>query len=156
MLNEKEKEIVRQLQKGLPTVPRPFLHIAEQVGITEEELMDVVSSLMAGGYLRRICAVLRHQEAGYAANAMAVWNVPDELIERAGLFVAGFPGVTHCYQRVRRPGWPYNLYAMLHGRTEEECTSTAEKIARTLNLDDYLLLFSTAELKKTSMPYFED
>ncbi len=156
MLSEKEKEVVRQLQKGILAVPRPFAHMAEQTGISEGKVMEIISSLKERGYLKRICAVLRHQEAGYTANALAVWNVPDGQIESAGLFMAGLPEVTHCYQRARGPGWPYNLYAMLHGRSREDCARAAQKIASALNLDDYLLLFSTAELKKTSMPYFED
>ena len=156
MLNEIEREVVRQLQRGILAVPRPFAHIAEKIGMSEDELIKIIASLKKRGYLKRICAVLRHQEAGYTANALSVWNVPDAKIENAGHFVASLPEVTHCYQRTRRSGWPYNLYAMIHGPSREDCIRTAENIARSLGLNDYLLLFSTAELKKTSMPYFED
>jgi DNA-binding Lrp family transcriptional regulator len=98
---------------------------------------------------------VRHQDLGYVANAMVVWDAPDSEVEKAGRILAGCDEVTHCYKRSRNPKWPYNLYAMVHGQTREDCRQAAEKIARAAGLENYRLLFSTDELKKSSMRYFE-
>jgi DNA-binding Lrp family transcriptional regulator len=155
-LTEQDKQIVRELQKGLPLVSRPFKAIASKLGMSEEKLIGRIKQFVEDGRIRRFGAVVRHQDLGYVANAMVVWDVPEHRIQEVGSVMASFEEVTHCYQRPRHPGWPYNLYTMVHGRNREECIQAAQRIARATRLEQYRLLFSTAELKKSSMCYFEE
>ena len=154
-LTEQDKEIIRVLQDGLHLVSRPFQSMAQALGMSEEDLITSVKRLIDEGMIRRFGAAVRHQDLGYVANAMVVWDAPDSEVEKAGRILAGFEEVTHCYQRSRHPKWPYNLYAMVHGQTREDCQQAAGRIARAAGLENYRLLFSTDELKKSSMRYFE-
>lgn len=155
MLTEQDKRIVRELQNGLPLVSRPFKVMAGKLGMSEDELIARIKYFIECGRIRRFGAAVRHQDLGYVANAMVVWDVPDERVTETGRIMAGFEEVTHCYQRPRRPGWPYNLFTVVHGRSKEECAKTTERISRATGMEKYRLLFSTAELKKSSMRYFE-
>lgn len=155
MLTEKEKQIIRELQRGIPLVNRPFKLLAQNLNTTEEELLDKIKNLLERGYIRRIGATVRHHNLGFQANAMVVWNVPDELVAEKGRKMAGFSEVSHCYQRPRRPDWPYNLFTVVHGRTREECIQAVKKMSSATGMKNYRLLFSTMELKKSSMRYFE-
>lgn len=154
-INEQDRKIIRALQEGLPLVSRPFQSMAKDLGMTEEALIEAVKRYVASGIIRRFGATVRHHDLGYVANAMVVWDVPDSQVEETGRIMAGFAEVTHCYQRPRRSRWPFNLYTMVHGQTREDCLQAAEKIARSAGQENYRLLFSTAELKKSSMRYFE-
>ena len=106
------------------------------------------------GLLRRFGAVLRHQLAGFTANGLSVWEVPDADITHVGELLATFSEITHCYARPRLPDWPYSLYAMIHAHTREECAAIAARIAGTTGISSYRMLFSLREFKKTSMQYF--
>ncbi len=154
MLSEQEKELVRELQKGLPLVSRPFLDIADRLGLSEEEIIAKVKDFLTKGVIRRFGAVVKHQDVGYVANAMVVWPVTEERIMEAGRAMASFPEVSHCYNRLSAPGWPYTLYTVIHGKEEQDCRSIAEKIASSIGITGYRILFSTAELKKSSVEYF--
>ncbi len=156
MLSEQEKELVRELQKGLPLVSRPFLDIADRLGLSEEEIIAKVKDFLFRGIIRRFGAVVKHQDVGYVANAMVVWPVPEERIMEVGRAMASFPEVTHCYNRPSVPGWPFTLYTVIHGKREQDCRSIAKKISSSTGIKDYRILFSTAELKKSSMEYFLD
>ncbi|MDI6906785.1 MAG: AsnC family transcriptional regulator, partial [Thermoanaerobacterales bacterium] len=149
LTEETDREIVRRLQAGLPLVSRPFGDIAARVGLTEEEVMDRVRALLDGRYLRRFGAALRHQRVGFAGNALVAWKVPPERLDEVGRTVAGFPGVTHCYHREGPPHWPYNLYSMVHKPTREACQEYIRELAGKVKVDDYLVLFSERELKRT-------
>ena len=155
MLNELEKQIVRELQKGLPLVSQPYLVLAERLGLSETELMDKIKEFLDRGLLRRFGAAVKHQELGFVANAMIVWEVPEEQVLKAGQTMAGFVEVSHCYQRPSYPDWPYNLFTMVHGQNEGECQKIALQLSEATGLKKYKLLFSTAELKKSTMKYFE-
>lgn len=155
MLTEQDKEIIRRLQDGLPLVPRPYKLLAERLGMQEDALIARIKYFIENGQIRRFGATVRHLDLGFKANAMVVWDVPDEKVNDVGRAMAAFDEVTHCYRRPRRTGWPYNLFTMVHGRTRDECVKTAEKLSRATGMDQYRLLFSTAELKKSSMRYFE-
>ncbi|BAF59159.1 transcriptional regulator [Pelotomaculum thermopropionicum SI] len=155
MLTEQDKRVIRVLQRGLPLESRPFKAMAEELNMTEEELIDKIKQFIKNGQIRRFGATVRHQDVGYVANAMIVWDVPDDRVKEAGRIMAGFGEVTHCYQRPRLPGWPYNIFTMVHGKTREECIRAAEMISQATGVGSYRLLFSTAELKKSSMLYFE-
>lgn len=154
MLSPLEKEIVRVLQVGLPLVSRPFAAMAERLDITEEKLLETIRDMVDRGLIRRFGAAVRHQDLGYTANAMVVWNVPDEEVEQAGLIFSGFSEVSHCYQRKTSGSWHYNLFTMVHGRNEEECRKSARALSQAAGIKEYLVLFSSEELKKDSMKYF--
>jgi len=154
MIDDVDKKVIRLIQGDLPLDPRPFAVLAEKVGISEEEFVQRVASLKKRGIIRRFGATLRHQEAGFSSNAMVAWIVPEERVEEVGKAMARFRAVTHCYQRKTTKGWPYNLYTMIHGDDREECYEIAKKISRKAGIQDYILLFSEKEFKKTSMQYF--
>lgn len=156
MLSEIEIKIVRELQNDLPLVSRPFKEVADRLGISERELLDKIKEFIDRGIIRRFGATIRHQDVGFVANAMVVWDVPEERISETGRLMAEFPEVTHCYQRACHAGWNYPLFTVLHGRSPEECVRITEKIASATGIKNYRLLFSTRELKKSSMKYFMD
>jgi DNA-binding Lrp family transcriptional regulator len=130
--------------------------MAEKIGITEDQFLEVLARLNQRGIIRRFGATLKHQKSGFKANAMVAWNVDETKVEQVGTAMAEFDEITHCYRRNPAPGWPYNLYTMVHAGTEPECLALVEKIAATVGENDYTLLFSRKELKKTSMKYFQD
>lgn len=157
MLSELDKRIIRELQEGLPLVSRPFLVLADRLNLSEAELLARIEDFIDRGVIRRFGAAVRHQDLGFVANAMVVWSVPEERLEAVGALLAGFDEVTHCYaRRAHPPEWPYNLFTMIHGQTEEECRQVAARLAAACGVQHYRLLFSAAELKKSSMKYFLD
>ncbi|MTI82560.1 MAG: Lrp/AsnC family transcriptional regulator [Firmicutes bacterium] len=156
MLTDQEKKIVRELQNNIPLVKRPFEQMARGLGMEEQELLDKIEEFRQRGILRRFGATVRHQNLGYTANAMVVWDIPDDQVEEAGKTMAQFPEVSHCYQRPTHPGWPYKLFTVVHGKTRSECEEKAWAIAQKTGYHNYKPVFSTRELKKSSMKYFED
>jgi len=149
-----DRRLIVATQGGLPLVPRPYLALAEQLGLAVEEGMARLAHLLETGVIRRIGAVPNHYALGYTANGMSVWDVPDERIDTLGEQVGRLPFVTHCYRRPRnRPDWPYNLFAMVHGRSRSEVEELMERIAALLgqhcNAQD--ILYSTHILKKTGL-----
>ena len=156
MLTDLEQKVILALQRDLEVGPRPFLEVAEQLEVTEEELLAAIRSLMEQGYIRRFGATLRHQQSGYAANVLVVWRVPAGEVTAIGQKLAAYREVSHCYARPPAPTWPYNLYTMIHGKTPEDCTLTAARMAAESGLADYQMLFSETELKKTTMRYFKE
>ncbi|MDD4334645.1 MAG: AsnC family transcriptional regulator [Desulfotomaculaceae bacterium] len=155
MLSDQDRRIIKELQNGLPLATRPYRIIADRLKISEEELINRIRFLIEHGVIRRFGAAVRHQDLGFKANAMIVWDVPDDKTCEIGGNMAEFREVTHCYQRPRQANWPYNLFTMVHGRSREECVTIAKKIAQAVGINKYCLLFSTVELKKISMRYFE-
>lgn len=153
-MNKLDESIIIALQNGLPVTERPFAEIAEKIGISEEELLGKLAEWKERGIIRRFGAILRHHNAGFAANAMTAWVVPPERVDEVGPIMASFPEVSHCYERPPFPGFPYNLYTMIHGRTREECAAVAEKISRATGITEYRALYTTKEYKKTSPMYF--
>lgn len=153
-LTDLDKKIIARLQGDLPLCPAPYAAVAAEVGITETELLQRIEGYLEAGILRRMGTILRHHLAGFAANAMCGWKVPPERVEEVGLLFASFPQASHVYQRPVYPDWPYNLFTMLHGRTDEELALTAREMSEQSKISDYALLHSTREFKKTSMNYF--
>lgn len=153
--SEAEKAALRLLQADIPDTERPYLEIAERTGLTEAEVLDLLGQLKGEGVVRRFGATLRHQQAGYGANAMVAWFVEqDRDLDEVGAIMAQRPEITHCYQRVNCYAWPYNLYTMVHARSREECLDVVQQLARIAQVPQYDILFSRKELKKTSMAYF--
>ncbi len=154
MVDETDKKVIGLLQKDLPLDLRPFRLMADRIGIREEEFIERVKALITSGVIRRFGATLYHQEAGFSSNAMVAWVVPEELIEETGKAMSDFKEVTHCYQRRSHRNWKYNLYTMVHGDNRDECYEIARRMSKSTGIDDYFLLFSEKEFKKTSMEYF--
>jgi siroheme decarboxylase len=155
MLTELEKKVIRGLQRDLDVCPRPFLKIAQELGLEEEVLASIIQKLMDQGYIRRFGATIRHRISGFQANAMVAWAVPEGEVERVGAQMAALREVTHCYERQVSGDWPYNVFTMIHGKTQEVCEAIARHMSEATGIQDYVLLFSDAELKKTTMRYFQ-
>lgn len=153
-LTKLDKKIIARLQGDLPLCPAPYAAIAEEVGITEIELLQKIEAYLKSGVLRRMGTILRHHLAGFTANAICAWKVPREKMEEVGRVFASIPQASHVYQRPTYPDWPYNLFTMLHGRTDEELEMTAREMSASTGITDYALLHSTREFKKASMNYF--
>ncbi|MGD9075215.1 MAG: Lrp/AsnC family transcriptional regulator [Desulfobacteraceae bacterium] len=153
-LDALDKKVIGLIQGDLPLDPRPFAVMAEKIGISEDEFVERVRSLKERGIIRRFGATLRHQEAGFSSNAMVAWLVPEHKVEEVGEAMAQFREVTHCYERRPQKNWKYNLYTMIHGDNEQECIRIAQGISNETGIEDYILLFSEKEFKKTSMQYF--
>jgi len=154
MLEDTDKKVISQIQKDLPVHPKPFSLMAEKIGISEEEFVLRVKRLKERGIIRRFGATLRHQEAGFKANAMIAWKAPETVISEMGKTLARFREVSHCYHRAPKGDWPYNLYTMVHGGSRDECREIAEQMSAATGLAEYAVLFSEKEFKKTSMEYF--
>jgi DNA-binding Lrp family transcriptional regulator len=154
MPDDLEKRIIHHLQGDLPLTSRPFAVLASKIGISEEEVLERIKSLKEQGTLRRFGASLRHQLAGYKANAMVAWYVPEDRMEEIGALMASFREVSHCYQRRVQGQWKYNLFTMIHARSKKECQEIAGRIAENTGIKDYVLLLSLKEYKKTSPQYF--
>ncbi|MDP4160284.1 MAG: AsnC family transcriptional regulator [Bacillota bacterium] len=153
-LSSREMALIQVLQGNLPDSPTPFTVLAETLQWQVEDVIGSTSHLLEEKVIRRFGAVLRHQKAGFVANAMGVWQVNPEEAAEVGKIMARFKEVSHCYQRPTLPDWPYNLFTMVHGRTEEDCRDVMMRISQATGVSAYSMLFSTAELKKSSMQYF--
>ena len=149
-----DRALIVATQGGLPLVARPYHAIAESLQLDPEEVMTRMRRLLAVGVTRRLGVVPNHYAIGYRANGMSVWDVPDALVDQLGASVGGFEFVSHCYCRPRRlPQWPYNLFAMVHGKSREEVESKVAQIAVFLGpqAQSHLILYSTRILKKTGL-----
>jgi DNA-binding Lrp family transcriptional regulator len=144
--------LLRVLEADLPLCGAPFSALATQWQRGEDDLLGAIQAWLTSGRMRRYGAQLNHRRLGFAANAMAVWAAPADQLGTAGAMMACDAEVTHCYERPAFDGFPFNLYAMIHGRSRERCAAVAERLTRACGLDDPLLLFSSREFKKSSPP----
>ena len=146
--------VIRELQEDFTLTPRPYAPMARRLGLTEEELFAAAADLWERGAMRRVSAVLHHRSAGITANAMLCWRVPPERAGEVGLTLANRPEVSHCYQRPTYPDWPYSHFSMVHARKRSECAEIARELSAQTGIDDYVILLSTREFKKTRVRYF--
>lgn len=149
-----ERAIVKATQAGLPIVEEPYRRVAEEIGISSEQLLGHLAQMLEDGRIRRIGAVPNHYALGYAANAMSVWDLPDREVQALGRQVGALPFVTHCYRRPRRlPDWSYNLFAMVHGRSRAETEQHVAEIRQLLGpaCRGSDVLYSVRILKKTGL-----
>ena len=153
-VTEAEIEVIRELQEDVSLTPRPFDGMCERLGMTPSELFDLAASFKSRGVMRRFSAVLHHRKAGFKANAMAVWKVPEERSEEVGKLMATSPWVTHCYERPTFPDWPYTHFTMIHGTSKRQCQDAIKDISENTGITDYELIYSTREYKKTRVRYF--
>lgn len=154
MIDSIDRALIVATQGGLPLAARPYHAIGEQLGLAADEVMRRLQALLAAGVIRRIGAVPNHYAIGWTANGMTVWDVADEQADELGAVVGALPFVTHCYRRPRAlPAWPYNLFAMVHGGSRDECSAKALEIRALLGAacraND--ILYSTRILKKTGL-----
>ena len=147
--------VIRELQKDIPIVSEPFKTASERLGMDYDELFGMARELQEAGVMRRFATILNHRKAGFTANAMSVWSVPEEEAEELGRRIAEFRAVSHCYLRPRYPNWPYNLFAMVHATSQEACDDVIEEIAAETGLTQYGKLYSTREFKKQRLVYFD-
>ncbi|MDR2603959.1 MAG: Lrp/AsnC family transcriptional regulator [Desulfovibrio sp.] len=153
--SEAERRVLRIMQDNLPDSPTPYAAVAAAAGTEEEEVLALLRSLREEGVIRRFGAVLRHRQAGYGANAMVAWKAERDGIDAAGARMARHPLVSHCYYRPSvAPDWPYELYAMVHGRDAVERKRAIRELALDAALTEYVVLESVEELKKTSLRFF--
>ena len=154
-LTERQITLLRELQKEIPLVERPFDGWAAAAGFSPAELLQETRGFVERGQMRRFAAVLHHRSAGFVANAMGVWKVPEkEDPDRYGAIMASFSAVSHCYRRPTYPDWPYALFSMIHGRTAGDCEKTLQAISMKTGLTEYKALYSSKEYKKTRIQYF--
>lgn len=154
-MDELDRKLVIAMQEDLPLVPEPYAEIAQELGITEDKLFERLKVLTNEGQIRKMGAVLTHRQLGYAANALCAWIVPDRKAETVGQLMAAHEAVTHCYCREKKSNWPYNFYTMIHGKSRAICEGIAQELSLATGVEQYILLFSTKEWKKTSMRYFQ-
>ncbi|WP_254525172.1 Lrp/AsnC family transcriptional regulator [Natrinema caseinilyticum] len=157
-LSPAERDLVLEIQDGVPLTETPYTDVAGAIGVETEWVLETIKRFEREGKIRRIGVVPNHYALGYTENGMTVWNVPDELVADVGPEVASLPFVTHCYRRPRHEGvWPYNFFAMTHGRSEAESERRIEQVRETMagywdvTEDDWDSLFSTQILKKTGI-----
>jgi DNA-binding Lrp family transcriptional regulator len=154
MIDESDRRLIVATQAGLPLVPRPYHALAEALGMPVAEVLSRLAGMLEQGVIRRIGAVPNHYALGYRSNGMTVWDVEDTQVDTLGSKVGALPFVTHCYRRPRRlPDWPFNLFAMVHGKTREEAAGHVAEIAVLLGTacHSHDTLFSSRILKKTGV-----
>ncbi len=156
VLSDLERTAISVVQADLPVVERPFAAQAEVIGCTEDELLELLASFLERKLMRRFAAVMNHRSAGFKANAMGVWAVPEDRLEEVGPQMAGFAAVSHCYRRPTYEDWPYTVFTMVHGRSARECEATIEAIRDETGVDEHALLWSIKEYKKVRIKYFTD
>ena len=154
MLEERDRRVVRAMADGIPIVARPYAILAEKAGLTEEEFLRRLRALKERGILRRVGAVLQHRRAGFSANALCVWQIPEERLDEVGAIASREAAVSHCYSRESLPEWPYNFYVMLHAKSREECEKIADRISRESQMGKGQMFYSVREWKKAAMRYF--
>ena len=156
--DERDVAVIRALQGPMKPVERPYDTAAAEVGMTTDELLEHLGGMVDRKLLRRVAAILFHRRAGFSANGMGVWKVPEEEILETGRKMASFRGISHCYQRPTYEDWPYSVFTMAHGRSKEECDAILDSIAAECGMgpDDRATLYSSTEYKKIRLHYFTD
>ncbi len=148
--------VIRALQGDMPVIEEPYAPAAAELGVTQEVLLEHLEGMRERGLLRRVAAILFHRRAGFSANGMGVWQVPDEQILEIGRRMAAVRGISHCYQRPTYEDWPYSVFTMAHGRSKEECDAVLEAIALDTGIEGRATLYSSTEFKKIRLLYFTE
>jgi DNA-binding Lrp family transcriptional regulator len=155
-LSEADIETIRATQGPMPVISEPYAPAADRLGVSQDEVLERLASLREREGLRRVAAILYHRRAGFSANGMGVWKVPEDEVLETGKRMAAFRGVSHCYQRPTYADWPYSVFTMAHGRSKEECDAILDSIAETTGISERATLYSSTEFKKVRMLYFTD
>jgi len=155
-LDDLDIAVIRELQGDMPVVPEPYQPAADALGIPVARLLEHLEGMRERGALRRVAAILFHRRAGFSANGMGVWKVPEERIDDIGPRMAAYRGISHCYRRPTYPDWPYSVFTMAHGRSKEECDAILDRIAEETGIEERAVLYSSTEFKKIRLLYFTD
>jgi siroheme decarboxylase len=155
-LSDLDYAVIRATQGPMEVVSEPFAAPAAELGVSQEELFEQLESMRERRALRRVAAILFHRRAGFSANGMGVWKVPEERIVELGPRMASFRGISHCYQRPTYADWPYSVFTMAHGRSKEECDAILDSIAEDTGIHERRTLYSSTEFKKVRLRYFTD
>jgi DNA-binding Lrp family transcriptional regulator len=154
--DELDRAVIRALQGDMPVIAEPYAPAAAQLRISQEALLAHLEGMRERRLLRRVAAILFHRRAGFSANGMGVWKVPDERILELGKRMASFRGISHCYQRPTYPDWPYSVFTMAHGRSRDECDAILDSIAADTGIEERSTLYSSTEFKKIRLLYFTE
>jgi DNA-binding Lrp family transcriptional regulator len=155
--DELDKAVIRATQGDLPVVSEPYAGAARELGMTVDALVAHLEGMVERGLLRRVAAILFHRRAGFSANGMGVWKVPEDQVLEAGRRMAAFRGISHCYERPTYADWPYQLFTMAHGRSKEECDAILDAVRDEVGcIEDRATLYSSTEFKKVRLLYFTD
>ena len=154
--DERDIAVIKALQGDMPIVPEPYAPAAEQLGMAQEDLLAHLEQMQERRLLRRVAAILFHRRAGFSANGMGVWKVPDDRVMELGPRMAAFRGISHCYQRPTYKDWPYSIFTMAHGRSKDECDAILDSIADLTGVDERATLYSSTEFKKIRLLYFTE
>ncbi|MCW3003656.1 MAG: Lrp/AsnC family transcriptional regulator [Conexibacter sp.] len=155
--DELDKAVIRATQGDLPVVSEPYADAARELGMSVDTLVAHLEGMVERGLLRRVAAILFHRRAGFSANGMGVWKVPEDRVLEAGRRMAAFRGISHCYERPTYADWPYQLFTMAHGRSKEECDAILDAVRDEVGcIEDRATLYSSTEFKKVRLLYFTD
>jgi DNA-binding Lrp family transcriptional regulator len=154
-LSDIEQKILAAIQHGLPESKNPFKEIAEKIGIETDQLLQVLQEWKEQGKIRRIGAIVNHFKVGLGGGAMVVWQVEPEQTDSVGKLLAGFKEVSHAYERRTDEKWPYNLYTMVHGKSEDDVLKTVQRMSRACGISNYRMLVTEKELKKAPPTYIK-
>ena len=154
--DERDIAVIRALQGDMPVVEEPYAPAAAELGISQAHLLDHLREMQERKLLRRVAAILFHRRAGFSANGMGVWKVPEERVMDLGPRMAAFRGISHCYQRPTYADWPYSIFTMAHGRSKGECDAILDAIAEHTGIDERATLYSSTEFKKIRLLYFTE
>jgi siroheme decarboxylase len=154
--DERDIAVIRALQGDMPVVAEPYAPAADALEMTQQAFLDHLSAMQERGLLRRVAAILFHRRAGFSANGMGVWQVPDAQIADIGRRMAAVRGISHCYQRPTYADWPYSVFTMAHGRSKQECDAVLDAIAEKTGISERATLYSSTEFKKVRLLYFTD
>lgn len=154
--DDRDVAVIRATQGDMPICAEPYAPAAERLGMPVEELLVHMAGMRDRGLLRRVAAILFHRRAGFSANGMGVWKVPEDRIEELGPRMASFRGISHCYERPTYEDWPYSVFTMAHGRSKEECDAVLDAIAENTGIHERATLYSSTEFKKVRLMYFTD
>jgi siroheme decarboxylase len=155
-LSELDVAVIRATQGPMAAVPEPFGPAARELGMPVAALLEHLEDMRERRALRRVAAILFHRRAGFSANGMGVWKVPEERILELGPRMASYRGISHCYQRPTYADWPYSVFTMAHGRSKEECDAILDTIAAETGIEERSTLYSSTEFKKIRLLYFTD
>jgi siroheme decarboxylase len=155
-LSERDLDVIRATQGPMEATAQPFARAAADLDMPVTELLEHLESMRERRALRRVAAILFHRRAGFSANGMGVWKVPEDRILELGPRMSSYRGISHCYQRPTYPDWPYSVFTMAHGRSKEECDAILDSIAADTGIEERRTLYSSTEFKKIRLRYFTD
>jgi DNA-binding Lrp family transcriptional regulator len=150
IIDQKDLDLLKIAQDGVQLTKRPYQALGDMAGISEQEVIDRLLALQEEGIIRRFAATIGHRALGIVANAMIAWKAAPEDVERVGVLFATVDEVTHCYERAITGDWPYNLYTMVHSKSQAECLKIADQLSQISGIREYRVLFSKFEYKKIS------